>query len=98
MTLQKLEQQMLLWEKAAIIVPLIVTAFLLLFWTAKVFTFEILFFIACGLYFATAIIWWWWTMCTMRYVVRILMATHNGINDVSTELRNIRNEISIDNK
>ena len=97
MDLNKIEQQVLLWERAAIIVPIIVTAILAIFWLGSVFSFEILFYITCGMYFGTAIIWWWWTMTTMRYVIGILQSTNAGISSVSAELRNIRNEISLDN-
>lgn len=97
MNLEKIEKQVLLWEKAAIIVPIIVTAILAGLWLASVFSFETLFYITCGMYFITAIIWWWWTMTTMRYVVGILKSTNSGIHAVSGELRNIRKEMALDN-
>ena len=56
-----------------------------------------LFFIACGLYFATAVVWWWWTMKSIHLLVRVLSSTNESIQEVSVELKSIRKELLVDN-
>lgn len=96
MTLEKLEKQVLLWNKAAILVPIFFTALLVALWFFNLCNLETLFFVACGLYFTTAVIWWWWTMKSVHLLVRIMQSTNEGIIQVSTELRSIRKELEID--
>jgi hypothetical protein len=96
MTLETLEQQVLFWNKAAILVPTFFTFLLGIAYLLSLFALQTLFFIACGLYFFTAIIWWWWTMKSIHLLVSILKKTNIGITEVSTELRNIRKELAVD--
>lgn len=96
MNLEQLEKQVLLWNRAAILVPVFFTAFLGVSYLFSFCSLETLFFIACGLYFITAVIWWWWTMKSIHLLVNILKKTNTGINDVSTELRSIRKELQVD--
>jgi hypothetical protein len=97
MTLEKLEQQVLLWNRAAILAPIFFTGLLMVAWLLSLCSTQILFFIACGLYFATAVIWWWWTMKSIHLLVKTLTCTRTGIDEVSAELRAIREELTVDN-
>ena len=97
MTLEKLERQVLLWNKAAILAPIFFTGLLMLAWLFSLCSTQTLFFIACGMYFATAVIWWWWTMKSIHMLVKILSSTNIGIKEVSNELKNIREELTVDN-
>jgi hypothetical protein len=98
MDLDKLERQVLLWNRAAILVPIFFTALLGVVYVLSLCDIKVLFFIACGLYFTTAIIWWWWTMKSIHLLVGILKKTNYGIKEVTDELRSIRNDITIDIK
>jgi hypothetical protein len=98
MTLDTLEKQVLFWNKAAIIVPIFFTFLLGLAYLLALFSTETLFFIACGLYTFTAIVWWWWTMKSIHLLVSVLKRTNLGITEVSLELRNIRKELSVDSR
>lgn len=98
MTLEKLKRELLWWNKAAVVAPIFVTAFLALLWYATVCPPEFLFYTACGLYFATAVIWWWWTMRGIYYLVGLMQAMQNSMGLASDELKNIRKELQVDNK
>lgn len=97
MTLNDLERQVLRWNRAAIIAPIVFTAILGLLYLLQVCDLETLFFVATGLYITTAIIWWWWTMKSIHLLVKILQSTSAGIVDVADELKSIRKELQVDN-
>ena len=97
MTLEQLERQGLLWNKAAILAPIFFTGLLMVAWLLSFCSTQTLFFIACGLYFLTAVIWWWWTMKSIHLLVKTLTRTRTGIDEVSAELRAIREELTVDN-
>ena len=97
MTLEKLEQQVLVWNRAAIIAPIFFTGLLMVTWFFRLCEIQTLFFIACGLYFATAVIWWWWTMKSIHLLVKTLTSTRNGVVEVAAELKSIREELRVDN-
>ena len=97
MNLEKLERQVLLWNKAAIVAPIFFTGLLMVAWLLSFCSTQTLFFIACGLYFLTAVIWWWWTMTSIRLLVKTLTGTQQGVIEVAEELRAIREEFSVDN-
>ena len=96
MTLEKLERQVLLWNRAAILAPIFFTGLLMVAWLLSFCSTQTLFFIACGLYFATAVIWWWWTMKSIHLLVKTLTCTKDGVVEVAAELRSIREELSVD--
>ena len=97
MNLENLEQQVILWTKAAIVVPILFTILLLLTWYFEFLDLNSLFFLACGSYFGVAIIWWWWTMQSVRLLIKTLQDTKQGVINVAIELKNIREELVIDN-
>jgi hypothetical protein len=97
MTLEHLERQVLLWNRAAIIAPVFFTGVLMVMYGFGLCNIETLFLVACGLYFVTAVIWWWWTMKSIHMLVKVLSSTNIGIKEVSQELKNIREELTVDN-
>lgn len=97
MTLEQLEAQVLLWTRAAIVVPIFFTGLLMLAYTFGISSLRELFFIACGLYFTTAVIWWWWTMKSVQLLVRILSKANANVESVAEELISIRKELQVDN-
>lgn len=97
MTLERLERQVLLWNRAAILAPIFFTGLLMVAWLLSFCSTQTLFFIACGLYFLTAVIWWWWTMTSIRLLIKTLTGTQQGVVEVAEELRAIREELSVDN-
>jgi hypothetical protein len=98
MTLDKLERQVLFWNKAAILVPIFFTGLLSIAWFFKIMHLDTLFFVACGLYFATAVVWWWWTMTSVRLLIGVLRRTQEGVIDAAFELQSIRKELQVDNQ
>ena len=96
MDLDKLERQVLIWNRAAIVVPIFVTGILMLTYFFQLCDLETLFYIACGLYFTTAVVWWWWTMKSIHLLVYTLKGTKQGVKDVADELRSIRKELQVD--
>ena len=97
MTLDNLEKQVLLWNRAAILVPIFVTGVLMLAYFFNLCEIETLFYIASGMYFFTAVIWWWWTMKSVQLLVKTLTATQQGVEIVAEELQSIRKELQVDN-
>ena len=97
MTLEKLRKEVLWWNKAAILAPIFVTAFLMLLWYATWCPVEYLFWTACGLYFMTAVIWWWWTMRGIVYLVKLLQKMNDDMTFATNELQGIRKELQVDN-
>ena len=97
MTLERLERQVLLWNKAAILAPIFFTGLLMVAWLLSFCSAQTLFFIACGLYFLTAVIWWWWTMTSIRLLVKTLTGAQQGVIEVAEELKSIREELTVDN-
>tara|TARA_B100000035_G_scaffold314248_1_gene330001 strand:+ start:2024 stop:2329 length:306 start_codon:yes stop_codon:yes gene_type:complete len=98
MTLDKLEHQVVLWSRMALLVPIVVSGLLGILYFCELWQLRTLFFIACGLYFTTAVIWWWWTMKSIHLLVRIMKTANEGISEVSDELKNIRKELQVDIK
>ena len=96
-TLEALERQVLLWNRAAILAPIFFTGLLMVAWFFEVCSLQALFFIACGMYFTTAVIWWWWTMTSIRLLVKTLTGTQQGVIEVAAELKSIREELQVDN-
>jgi len=96
MTLEKLEAQVLWWNRAAILAPIFFTGLLMVAWFLALCEIQTLFFIACGLYFLTAIIWWWWTMKSVHLLVKTLTSTREGVVEVAAELKSIRKELRVD--
>jgi hypothetical protein len=96
MTLEQLEKQVLLWNKAAILVPIFVTGMLMVAYFFNMCSIDTLFYIACGMYFFTAIVWWWWTMKSVHLLVKTLSATKEGVIEVAAELKSIRKELQVD--
>jgi hypothetical protein len=96
MTLEQLEKQVLLWNKAAILVPIFVTGMLMVAYFFNMCSIDALFYIACGMYFFTAIVWWWWTMKSVHLLVKTLSATKEGVIEIATELKSIRKELQVD--
>ena len=97
MTLEKLEEQVLWWNRAAILAPIFFTGLLMVSWFLSICSLQTLFFIACGLYFLTAVIWWWWTMKSIHLLVKTLTSTREGVVEVAAELKSIRKELQVDN-
>ena len=97
MTLEQLERQVLMWNRAAILAPIFFTGLLMVAWLLSFCSTQTLFFIACGLYFVTAVIWWWWTMTSISLLVKTLTNTQQGVVEVAEELKSIREELSVDN-
>ena len=96
-TLEALERQVLFWNRAAILAPIFFTGLLMVTHFIGLCDLQTLFFIACGLYFGTAVIWWWWTMTSIRLLVKTLTNTQKGVGEVAAELKSIREELSVDN-
>ena len=96
-TLETLERQVLFWNRAAILAPIFFTGLMMVAYFFQVCSIQTLFFIACGLYFATAVIWWWWTMKSIHLLVKTLTSTREGVVEVAEELKAIREELSVDN-
>lgn len=97
MTLEKLEAQVLWWNRSAILAPIVFTGLLMVAWFLALCEMQTLFFIACGLYFLTAVIWWWWTMKSIHLLVKTLTNTREGVVEVAEELKSIRKELQVDN-
>ena len=95
-TLEALERQVLLWNRAAILAPIFFTGLLMVAYFFQVCDLRTLFFIATGMYFATAVIWWWWTMKSIHLLVKTLTSTREGVVEVAAELKSIREELSVD--
>lgn len=95
-TLEMLERQVLWWNRAAILAPIFFTGLLMVSWLLSFCSLQTLFFIACGLYFTTAVIWWWWTMKSIHLLVKALTNANRGISEVSSELKSIRKELQVD--
>ena len=96
MTLEKLEAQVLMWTKAAILAPIFFTGLLMVTWFLGLCDIQTLFFVACGLYFITAVIWWWWTMKSVHLLIKTLTSTQEGVVEVAEELKSIRKELQVD--
>jgi hypothetical protein len=96
MNLETLERQVLMWNRAAILAPIFFTGLLMVAWLLSFCSTQTLFFIACGLYFLTAVIWWWWTMKSIHLLVKTLTITKEGVKEVAQELKAIRKELSVD--
>ncbi len=97
MNLEKLRLQVLWWNKAAIVTPILVTGFLFLLYYAAICPPDMLFLTACALYFMTAVIWWWWTMRGIAYLINLMQQMNKDMLTASNELRGIREELKVDN-
>lgn len=97
MDLDKLEKQVVVWSRLALLVPVVVSVILAILYFLDFWNMRTLFLLACGLYFTTAVVWWWWTMKTIHYLIKIMKNANTDIQDVGVELRSIRKELQVDN-
>jgi hypothetical protein len=97
MNLDKLEKQVIVWSRLALLVPVAVSGILAILYFYDFWNMQTLFYIACGLYFTTAVVWWWWTMKTIHYLIKIMKNANTDIQEVGVELRSIRKELQVDN-
>lgn len=93
-TTEQLEIQAKVWGKLSIIAPIFFTLILAVVYWFSLLKVEILFYIACGLYFGTAIIWWWWTMHSIVFLTRLLVATNKKLEKISIDIIDLRKEIN----
>ena len=96
MNYETLERQVLMWKKMAVLVPILVTGFLVLIFLFQFCDLKTLIYIACGLYFMTAIVWWYWTMKNIHLIVSLMKHTNLGILETKDELKSIRQELQVD--
>ena len=96
MNYETLERQVLMWKKMAVLVPILVTGFLGLIFLFQFCDLRTLIYIACGLYFVTAIVWWYWTMKSIDLLVNLMKYTNVGIIETKDELKSIRQELMVD--
>jgi hypothetical protein len=92
-TIEQLEYQVMMWSKLSIIAPLFFTGFLGILFLVNIIAIELLFYIACGLYFFTAVIWWWWTMHSIVFLSRLLKNANLKLDKVTAEIIDLRKEI-----
>jgi hypothetical protein len=85
-----LQKQIVIWYRASVIVPAITTAAMIAAYVLKIADTRVLFAVACGLYFFTAIIWWWWTMKNLQYLIKVLQKATFDVNSVTNEVNNIK--------
>jgi hypothetical protein len=93
MDLEKIEKEIIWWNRAAVMLPIVSTAILLLFYRLDVVELQILFYIALSLYIVTAITWWWWTMKNIIYLAKVLTKSTNEIEIVIQEVKDMRRAI-----
>lgn len=94
MDLEKIEKEVLWWNRAAVVLPIVSTAILFLLYRLNFAELYILFYIALSLYIVTAITWWWWTMKNIVYLTKLLTRTTDEIKTVVDEVKDMRNTIS----
>lgn len=88
----KIEQQVLRWDLYAKIAPALFLSVCFVLLLLDMIQFEIVFWIGIVLFAFTAVVWWFWTIFSIRFLVRMLSRASNGLLEVSTELKKIKEE------
>ena len=96
MTLEKLKEEVLYWNRLAIVVPITVTLILGFLYFCTLLEAETLFYLACFLYFSTAVIWWWWTMRGITYLANLMRSMQEDIAQAANDIKDIKQEILVD--
>jgi hypothetical protein len=96
LTLEKLKKEILYWNRLAIVVPIAVTLILGFLYFCTILEAEILFYLACFLYFSTAVIWWWWTMRGLIYLADLMRSMREDIAEATNDIKDIKQEILVD--
>lgn len=88
----RIEAQVAKWDTFAKLAPTIflVMCFILLLTDAV--SFETVFIIGMIFFAFTAVTWWFWTIYSIRFLVRTLRRASNGLIEVSTELKTVKEE------
>ena len=94
MNLKKIEKEVVWWNRAAVILPIISTVTLFLLYKLDLSELPVLFYIALSLYVVTAITWWWWTMKNIVHLASLLTKTTKDIQLVIDEVKDMRNNIN----
>lgn len=94
MDLEKIEKEVIWWNRAAVMLPIVSTTILLLFYRLDLAELHVLFYIALSLYIVTAITWWWWTMKNIVHLAKILTKSTDEIKSVIQEVKDMRKDIS----
>lgn len=93
MDLEKIEKEVLWWNRAAVALPIMSTVILLLLYNLDLAELHLLFYIALSLYIVTAITWWWWTMKNIIFLAKLLTRNADKIKTVVDEVKDMRNTI-----
>ncbi len=95
MNTEKIQKEVMWWNRAALIVPIVSTLLLFIAYQLGLADLYVLFYIALGMYIITAIVWWWWTMKNVIYLSKVLFRTSNNINIVVSEIKHMKDELKI---
>ena len=91
--LKKIINNINLWTKLSIIVPVFSTLTLIIFYFISSIEIHVYVYIGCFLYFLTATVWWFWTMLNLKNLTTMLKNASDELQNVTIELKSIRKEI-----
>lgn len=94
LTTEKIERQVLIWNRLAVSVPIFfVSTSVLLYWL-NIMHYEQLFIIALVAWALVAVTWWFWTMVSIIFLARLLANASTQLEEIRNEVKEIRNEIT----
>jgi len=86
--------QISIWAWAATVLPLVALAglFFMEFIGLRSY-YHVSLTIGATVMFAVSVVWWWWALYTIAGVTSLLGKTSENLNEVTTEVKEIKNEI-----
>jgi hypothetical protein len=87
-----IEKQVDRWDLYAKVAPTIFLIAAAISLTYGVTSFDTLFNIGMIIFAFTAVTWWFWTIITVKYIIRLMSAATQDLNDVKQDLKEIREE------
>ena len=99
--IDKIETQVERWDWFARIVPIVFVGISLVLICLGVIDYKQAFWTALAVFAVTAVTWWFWTISTIGHISERVHKAENGVQEVLTELKIIRQifqDIKKDNK
>ena len=91
---KKALRQISIWAWAATVLPLVALAGLFFLEMIGMRTYyHVSLVIGCTIMFAISVFWWWWALYTIAGVTALLGKTSDNLNEVTTEVKEIKDDI-----
>jgi hypothetical protein len=81
------------WDLYAKVTPAIGFVALIVFWVSNLFSLDFLFYASLAVITVSSVVWWFWAIYTILYLISILKRTEADLEEVSQEMKKIKEDV-----